>query len=364
MADERVVNSVKIVDPTTTSQEAAVDASGHLQVDIAASSVALDTELPAAAALTDNFANPTAPGVGSFGMLWDGVTWDRAAGNSVDGALVNLGANNDVTVTGAVDTELPAAAALADNMVNPTVPAVGAFAMVFDGTNWDRLQGTTADGALVNLGTNNDVTITGAVDTELPAAAALADGAANPTVPAVGSHLMGFDGTLWDRVYVVADGDAVAAATKGFLQFGSDGVNYQAITTDASGHLQVDVLTGGGTDSPTNPTVNLANSTDTAAGSSSNLDTAEITEAEKIWLILVTASVAFKAVIQRVENGAATAIGTLFGRAGQTVEFRPPHRDFTTHAGSSAGLDVFRVVCTNLDTSQAADLYGSFYYST
>lgn len=64
----------------------------------------VDTELPAAAALTDNFSNPTAPGVGAFGMLWDGATWDRAPGNATDGMLVNLGANNDVTFTAETPT--------------------------------------------------------------------------------------------------------------------------------------------------------------------------------------------------------------------------------------------------------------------
>lgn len=43
--------------------------------------------------------------------LWDGAAFDRAPGNATDGALVNLGANNDVDVTGTVgltDTELRA----------------------------------------------------------------------------------------------------------------------------------------------------------------------------------------------------------------------------------------------------------------
>jgi hypothetical protein len=33
--------------------------------------------------------------------------------------------------------------------------------MVYDGATWDRLPGTSADGALVNLGVNNDVVATG-----------------------------------------------------------------------------------------------------------------------------------------------------------------------------------------------------------
>jgi len=45
-----------------------------------------------------------------------------------------------VSIGGAVDTELPPAAALADNTANPTVPAVGAFGMVWDGTDWSRIR--------------------------------------------------------------------------------------------------------------------------------------------------------------------------------------------------------------------------------
>ena len=69
----------------------------------------------------------------------------------------------DVSGTVTVDSELPAAAALADNTANPTVPGVGAFGLVFDGSTWDRMQGTSADGVLVNMGSNNDVTATGNV---------------------------------------------------------------------------------------------------------------------------------------------------------------------------------------------------------
>lgn len=94
--------------------------------------------------------------------------------------------------TSTVDTELPAAAALADNTATPTVPGVGAYGMVYDGTTWDFQRGTAADGTLVN--------------TELPAAAALADGSANPTTPMIGAALMGWNGTTWDLVDTVNTG--------------------------------------------------------------------------------------------------------------------------------------------------------------
>ncbi len=41
-----------------------------------------DTELPAAAALGDSDANPTAPAVGSFGMYWTGAAWKRLFGDA------------------------------------------------------------------------------------------------------------------------------------------------------------------------------------------------------------------------------------------------------------------------------------------
>lgn len=58
-----------------------------------------DTELPSAVTLADNMANPTVPQVGAHGLIWNGTTWDRMKGDSTDGLLVNLGSNNDVTVT-------------------------------------------------------------------------------------------------------------------------------------------------------------------------------------------------------------------------------------------------------------------------
>lgn len=93
---------------------------------------AIDTELPAAAALADNTANPTVPGVGAFGMIWDGATWDRLPGTSSDGLTVN--------------TELPAAVSLADNLSNPTSPLVGASTLFYDGTNWRRARNISSDG--------------------------------------------------------------------------------------------------------------------------------------------------------------------------------------------------------------------------
>lgn len=71
-----------------------------------------------------------------------------------------VSASNPLPVTATVDTELPTAAALADDTANPTTTSVGAFPHWWDGSTWDRAPGTAADGLTVNLGANNDVTVT------------------------------------------------------------------------------------------------------------------------------------------------------------------------------------------------------------
>lgn len=63
------------IDSTATLIPLLVDATGR---PIVTGSV--DTELPAAAALSDAAANPTAPMVGAANMLWNGATWERQHG--------------------------------------------------------------------------------------------------------------------------------------------------------------------------------------------------------------------------------------------------------------------------------------------
>lgn len=80
------------------------------------------------------------------------------------------------------------------------------------------------------------------IDTEIPAAAALADAVANPTTPSLGSYLQGFNGTTWDRVRTGAQSN-VAAAT-GYLanlpvaQYNSSA---PTITDGRYNHLQSDI---------------------------------------------------------------------------------------------------------------------------
>lgn len=131
-----------------------------------------DTELPAAGALADSAANPTAPASASFGLVWNGTTWDRQPGTAAAGTLS--------------DTEMPAAAALATGMANPTAPAIGAFPMLWNGTTWDRMGGSTSAGLTVN--------------TELPAAASITDNLSVSTTTTAAALAMGWDGSNWDRL--------------------------------------------------------------------------------------------------------------------------------------------------------------------
>jgi hypothetical protein len=67
-------------------------------------------------------------------------------------------------ISGTVDTELPAAAALADAAANPTTPMAGAAGLLFNSTTWDRARGmstnlTTGDTG-AKTATGNGATLT------------------------------------------------------------------------------------------------------------------------------------------------------------------------------------------------------------
>lgn len=101
--------------------------------------VTADTELPAAITLADDLSPSDAPYIGSllYGYQTSSGNWDRLrlAGDNADA----LG----TATTGHLQ--------------------VLAHGMLYNGTTWDRIRGSITDGLLVNLGANNDVTVTGSV---------------------------------------------------------------------------------------------------------------------------------------------------------------------------------------------------------
>lgn len=88
----------------------------------------VDTELPAAAALSDTTANPTAPMVGAGAMLWDGAQWVRVPGSLAAGLKVQSG-------------QLPAALAAGGGLKVEGV--AGGVAQPVSGTFWQAAQPVT-----------------------------------------------------------------------------------------------------------------------------------------------------------------------------------------------------------------------------
>jgi hypothetical protein len=151
----------------------------------------------------------TAATITGTAMLMEGAgnTLVVAQGTAADGLLVNLGSNNDVVASGVAahgaavsgnpvlvagedpsgnvarlqtssDGDLithhhDAQIALVDSVTNTQYIDVNStdfgfkaqanFPWNFNGTTWDRVRGDATNGLLVNLGSNNDVTVTGSV---------------------------------------------------------------------------------------------------------------------------------------------------------------------------------------------------------
>ncbi len=158
--------------------------------------------------------------------------------------------------------------------------------------------------------------------------------------------------------------DGAAAVGNPVLIAGEEsGGNIQSALVDADGHFQVDILTGGGSDTPTAPVKTFQSSTDTAAAATFDADGPE---AGGTTTTLVgfdaSASVPMKIEIQTVADGTGTTIGVLFAQAGECCSWVPPHPDFySTAHPTNAGLDGFRLRLTNLDNENAANLYATLY---
>ncbi len=118
-------------------------------------------------------------------------------------------------------------------------------------------------------------------------------------------------------------------------------------------------VSGSFTDSPTNPASSTQTSAAVAAGSSGTLATGDI-KSKYLWGIDISCSVSYKAVVGTVANGSTTSVTVLFGRAGETLQWKPANRKFF-QSGNTAGTDGFSCVITNQDTSDAADVYATFY---
>lgn len=116
----------------------------------------------------------------------------------------------------------------------------------------------------------------------------------------------------------------------------------------------------------TTPKTTAATEAVLAAGGTTDLDSTQIGSGltGKLVGMLMTASVPLKGELKTVLNGVESAVLlTFFSRAGESVPLIMPNKDFFTQVeDATAGLDGFRVTITNLDTSQAADVYLTYFY--
>jgi len=179
----------------------------------------------------------------TFNYWFDGTTWDRARGDSTDGLLVNLGANNDVVVSAtnldirdltSVSDSVAVLQATASNL-NATVVGTGTFAVQ--------------------------------ADTELAAAATIAADGVTPTVPGIASYnfIKTPAANTWDRSYSIVNatnsiGTGITAAGL-VAQF--DDTSPTAISENQFGNLRMSDLRAayvqvlpnpGATGAPTNAT--------------------------------------------------------------------------------------------------------------
>lgn len=107
--------------------------------------------------------------------------------------------NLKISGTFIVDTNFVEAAALNGTWAKTTVSTIsGAAAMVNDGTNLVLVPGDTTNGMLVNLGANNDVTVTGSALTALQRTAKTNVVQARTTALAASLVVKASSGILWE----------------------------------------------------------------------------------------------------------------------------------------------------------------------
>lgn len=99
----------------------------------------------------------TAPGAftgscAGYALARARVTWTSGTSVTVVADAITESMTSITTGTaGVVDTELPAAALLADTTTNPTTTSVGSETMIFNGATWDRARGDITNGMDVDV---------------------------------------------------------------------------------------------------------------------------------------------------------------------------------------------------------------------
>lgn len=171
----------------------------------------------------DTIANQTTTVVHGQSYMYNGATWDRIRGSIADGVLVNLGANNDVIVTGtvAVSTAFLLDAtftARINTLGQKTMAASTPVVIASDQSTLPisavSLPLPTGAATEVTLATRlADATFTG----RFPVAYLDADTIANQTTTAMHGQLYGYNGTTWDRLRSTIAGGLLVDVSDAFV---------------------------------------------------------------------------------------------------------------------------------------------------
>jgi len=216
-----------------------------LNVDLADSvTVTVDSEFPAAAAITDNFANPTTTSAMSMLMGYDGSAWDRVTiGGGTEATALRVTIASDST--GVVSVDDGGGALTVDGTVTANLSAT-------DNTVLDNIDSNTDYGATTGGGTESGalrVTIannsTGVVSVDDGGGALTVDGTVDLGSTAT-THLSEIEGAV-ETIETTVGTDGSGGPAKTLSVGGTEsGGNIQELRVDSDGHLQIDVLSGGG----------------------------------------------------------------------------------------------------------------------
>ena len=96
--------------------------------------VVVNSELPAAAALADATATPTAPAVGAHLLIWNGTTWDRADAATVGTGILRVSEEFDFLniAAGQATTVVKASAGILHSIVLNSAAAATNTTVVYD----------------------------------------------------------------------------------------------------------------------------------------------------------------------------------------------------------------------------------------
>lgn len=140
--------------------------------------------------------------------------------------------------SGVLSNGVPRFTIATDDEINDDIDAIRISAAAIDTdttTIIGHVDGIEGLIGTTNTNTGNTATSVSSIDGKLPSAAAMADNTSNPTVTKIGSYLMGYDGSTWDRVGVAQpSADNVGSSSfQGLLGittlYGYDGTNFDRV---------------------------------------------------------------------------------------------------------------------------------------